>query len=238
MRMVISGLSSDASDQRSVAGRCLGDIVHKLGDRVLPDIVPILEAGLGADHPDTEREGVCLGLSELINAASKRQIEEYLPTLVPCVQRTLCDPNEDVRDAAAQAFDQLQRKTGSRAVDERHKQRESWSVAEIKSELRRRRVPYTSGQRKRALLGLLRTDDAKRLGQPPRAVPPPPVVEKKKRKKRGARKRARVDEVEAAEAVDEVEIPVEKMNSDIHASAEYRAHLVKVMTKRAVEACS
>jgi len=28
------------------------------------------------------------------------------------------------------------------------------------------------------------------------------------------------------------------MNSDIHASAEYRAHLVKVMTKRAVEACA
>jgi len=27
------------------------------------------------------------------------------------------------------------------------------------------------------------------------------------------------------------------MNSDIHASAEYRAHLVKVMAKRAVEAC-
>ncbi|MCG8416256.1 MAG: xanthine dehydrogenase family protein subunit M [Pseudomonadales bacterium] len=38
-------------------------------------------------------------------------------------------------------------------------------------------------------------------------------------------------------AVDAAEIPVEKMNSDIHASAEYRAHLVKVMAKRAVEAC-
>ena len=40
------------------------------------------------------------------------------------------------------------------------------------------------------------------------------------------------------DAVDKVELPVEKMNSDIHASAEYRAHLVKVMTKRAVRACS
>lgn len=40
------------------------------------------------------------------------------------------------------------------------------------------------------------------------------------------------------DALDSAEIPVEKMNSDIHASAEYRAHLVKVMAKRAVEACA
>jgi carbon-monoxide dehydrogenase medium subunit len=39
-------------------------------------------------------------------------------------------------------------------------------------------------------------------------------------------------------ALDPVQLPVEKMNSDIHASPEYRAHLVKVMTKRAVQACS
>lgn len=39
-------------------------------------------------------------------------------------------------------------------------------------------------------------------------------------------------------AIDPVELPVDEMNSDIHASAEYRAHLVKVMTKRAVEACN
>ena len=38
--------------------------------------------------------------------------------------------------------------------------------------------------------------------------------------------------VAAIEAL--AKVPVDGMNSDIHASAEYRAHLVKVMTKRAV----
>ena len=40
-----------------------------------------------------------------------------------------------------------------------------------------------------------------------------------------------------ADRVDAASIPLEKMNSDIHASAEYRAHLVKVMAKRAIAAC-
>ena len=38
------------------------------------------------------------------------------------------------------------------------------------------------------------------------------------------------------EAVDGVSIPADDLNSDIHASADYRAHLVKVMAKRAVQA--
>jgi carbon-monoxide dehydrogenase medium subunit len=36
-------------------------------------------------------------------------------------------------------------------------------------------------------------------------------------------------------AVDQVEVPDAGFNSDLHASAEYRAHLVKVMAKRAVQ---
>lgn len=57
-----------------------------------------------------------------------------------------------------------------------------------------------------------------------------------------AHRAIRIEEALAGElnsaAIDGVEIPVEKMNSDIHASAEYRAHLVKVMAKRAVDACA
>lgn len=54
---------------------------------------------------------------------------------------------------------------------------------------------------------------------------------------RGMRLEAALNKEFSPAAVDTVEIPVEKMNADIHASAEYRAHLVKVMTRRAVEAC-
>lgn len=40
----------------------------------------------------------------------------------------------------------------------------------------------------------------------------------------------------AAKALDGISVPADGLNSDIHASAEYRAHLVGVMAKRAVEA--
>jgi aerobic carbon-monoxide dehydrogenase medium subunit len=42
----------------------------------------------------------------------------------------------------------------------------------------------------------------------------------------------------AAAALDGVTVKPDGLNSDIHASAEYRAHLVKVMAKRAVAAAS
>ncbi|MEX2454683.1 MAG: xanthine dehydrogenase family protein subunit M [Rhodospirillaceae bacterium] len=38
----------------------------------------------------------------------------------------------------------------------------------------------------------------------------------------------------APEAVESIKVPDDELNSDIHASAEYRAHLVTVMAKRAV----
>jgi carbon-monoxide dehydrogenase medium subunit len=41
----------------------------------------------------------------------------------------------------------------------------------------------------------------------------------------------------AAAALDGIKTDAKKLNSDIHASAEYRAHLVGVMAKRAVAAC-
>jgi carbon-monoxide dehydrogenase medium subunit len=55
----------------------------------------------------------------------------------------------------------------------------------------------------------------------------------------------RVSEMETAlagnftpDAIKDIQIPADDLNSDIHASAEYRAHLVNVMARRAVAACA
>src|SRR3954471_6329619 len=55
----------------------------------------------------------------------------------------------------------------------------------------------------------------------------------------------RVSEMEAAlggnfnpDAIKDIQIPADGLNSDIHASAEYRGHLVNVMARRAVAACA
>lgn len=47
--------------------------MRKLGERVLPEIIPILVKGLESDQPD-QRQGVCIGLSEIMASTSKDMV--------------------------------------------------------------------------------------------------------------------------------------------------------------------
>ena len=59
-----------------VAARTLGDVVRKLGEKVLPEIIPILEEGLKSERSD-QRQGVCIGLSEIMASTSKEHVSVH-----------------------------------------------------------------------------------------------------------------------------------------------------------------
>lgn len=113
---IVSALASVHADKRTVAGRALGDIVKKLGDQVLPEVVPFLRQGLESGN-ENMRQGVCLGLAEIMDCATPRQVEEFIDTLVPAIQDALCDPSAEVREQSAQAFHSLYKAVGVRSIE-------------------------------------------------------------------------------------------------------------------------
>ncbi|XP_034131444.1 eIF-2-alpha kinase activator GCN1 [Drosophila guanche] len=115
--LLLGCLASTSYDKRQVAARTLGDLVRKLGERVLPEIIPILENGLNSDHPD-QRQGVCIGLSEIMASTSKEMVLTFVNSLVPTVRKALSDPLPEVREAAAKTFESLHSTVGSRALDD------------------------------------------------------------------------------------------------------------------------
>lgn len=115
--LLLGCLASTSHDKRQVAGRTLGDLVRKLGERVLPEIIPILERGLNSDQAD-QRQGVCIGLSEIMESTSRDMVLTFVDSLVPTVRKALSDPLPEVRKAAAKTFDSLHNTVGTRALDE------------------------------------------------------------------------------------------------------------------------
>jgi len=114
---IVKDLASGQSESTAVAGRCLGDIVGKLGDSVLPQIIPVLRNALYEDDEHTKR-GVCVGLTEVISCSTKDQILRFIEIIVKVVRDALCDESESVRKMAASAFQSLYTVVGSRAFDE------------------------------------------------------------------------------------------------------------------------
>ncbi|EDV93917.1 GH19589 [Drosophila grimshawi] len=115
--LLLGCLASTSYDKRQVAARTLGDLVRKLGERVLPEIIPILESGLNSEQAD-QRQGVCIGLSEIMASTSKEMVLTFVHSLVPTVRKALADPLPEVRVAAAKTFDSLHSTVGSRALDD------------------------------------------------------------------------------------------------------------------------
>lgn len=117
-QLLIRRLASSNMEQKVIAGNALGELIRKAGEGVLATLLPTLEDGLRTSTDADAKQGICIALRELISAASPDALEEYEKTLISVVRIALVDPDEDVREAAAEAFDSLQKIFGKRAVDQ------------------------------------------------------------------------------------------------------------------------
>eukprot|EP00127_Corallochytrium_limacisporum_P001735 Clim_evm72s77 gene=Clim_evmTU72s77 len=119
MQLLLSSLASDSMDRKAVAARTLGDLVKKLSERVLPELIPTLESALKDSVDDPSRRlGVATGLGEMLKACPKDHLVNYVDSLLSLVQELLCDSDAEVQESAAEAFDYLHRAIGAQVIDE------------------------------------------------------------------------------------------------------------------------
>ena len=117
-QLLIRRLASSDMEQKVIASNALGELIRKAGEGVLTSLLPTLEEGLQTTMDTDARQGICIALRELITSASPDGLVDYEKTLISVVRTALVDPDEDVREAAAEAFDSLQKVMGKRAIDQ------------------------------------------------------------------------------------------------------------------------
>ncbi|EST09400.1 protein of unknown function DUF3554 [Kalmanozyma brasiliensis GHG001] len=116
--ILIKSLASNGDENREMAARTLGELVKKLGEKILRETIPILRMrGATSEDPKT-RSGVCYAVTEVLANSTKGQLEDHEDAIIAVVRHALVDESQSVRHAAAQAFDATQTYIGPRAIDE------------------------------------------------------------------------------------------------------------------------
>ncbi|KAL1902844.1 translational activator of GCN4 [Sporothrix stenoceras] len=117
-QLIIRRLGSANMEHKVIASNALGELIRKAGDNILQTLLPTLGEGLETSTDSDAKQGICLALKELIASASPESLEDHETMLISIVQSALTDSDEEVREAAAEAFDSLQQVIGKRAVDQ------------------------------------------------------------------------------------------------------------------------
>lgn len=115
--MVVDSLASTCDERQQMGARCLGELVRKMGDKVINDILPVLDVNQKSEEI-AKRIGVAIALHEIINNMSKEVTNHYLSSIVGPVRKSICDESSFVREAAAATFTVLYRVVGNEALDE------------------------------------------------------------------------------------------------------------------------
>ncbi|KAK5374777.1 translational activator of GCN4 [Exophiala xenobiotica] len=117
-QMIIARLASSNMEHKVIAANALGEVIRKAGEGVFASLLPSLEEGLQTATDSDKRQGICIALREIVNAAAPESLEEHEKKLIAIVRLALTDSDPEVREAAAESFDSLQQTFGKRAVDQ------------------------------------------------------------------------------------------------------------------------
>ncbi|CEF63781.1 Translational activator GCN1 [Strongyloides ratti] len=114
---ILDCLSSTSEDRQVMAGKCLGELVKKMGEKVMTHVLPVITKQLDSDNP-SQRQGVAIALGEIVDNTNSEIVSIYAENLIDPIRRCLSDENEDVRESAVTLFTAFYKAVGNIALDE------------------------------------------------------------------------------------------------------------------------
>ena len=115
-RLCFEMFTSDSENKRTLAARCLGELVQKLGEYVIPHVLEVLNEGLKNEDP-VIRQIICIGFVQVLTNCSTSVLKSWGPKFLESLKVSICDENEYVRAAAAEALTELQRRGSGDTFD-------------------------------------------------------------------------------------------------------------------------
>ena len=123
MHALITSLSSKNRERQEAASKSLGDLCKNAGQFIIPKILPILKSGLAkdsdlSDDDDTYKEGIALGLAEVLQNSHPKLLENYERDIIDSIALGICDKLLRVRNASGKAFNIAVKVFGKKCINQ------------------------------------------------------------------------------------------------------------------------